>query len=622
MATVHKLRVIVFEDDRELWSGEVLPPIEVGRQQETDPLAMELQNQVSYRRLVMAPVSARGIPRQAIRIESPTRSQLRVINLHTRLTFGIGDDGELLPPGEQHATDQPVRVILPERRTIQIAIIDESLSLSESSLPGGANTNFRTIAIGPNVYDGASPAKLRKVLDGDHGELRGRAAVDLVRSALEVVRQAAGSDGFFDAACTAAADMIDLDRVMVLLYEGGTWHQRAVKLSDPDTNADENDVKYSDGLISRVLRTGKTVIYDPNNYMHSAGSSLMLLERAVASPITDEVGKTIGVLYGDRELGGIAGAMAIGELEAALLEVLAGAVSSGLARQREESRRASLTQFFSPRIAEQLESKQNLLSGQDAEVSVLFCDIRGFSGVAERVGPQRTIEWINDVLTELSECVMRHDGVLVDYIGDELMAMWGAPGEQLDHAERACKAACEMLSQTEPLRKKWIEITPDGFGFGIGINTGMARVGNTGSRIKFKYGPLGNVVNVASRVQGVTKQAGVRALITATTAAAIAGKSFDLRRIANVGVVGIKEPIALLQLAHGEPTTWRNMRDKYEASLALFEAGDYSGAARQLATLVHEFPDDQPSLILLGRVVSALTDKSKIADPVWRLGTK
>jgi len=348
----------------------------------------------------------------------------------------------------------------------------------------------------------------------------------------------------------------------------------------------------------------------------------MLLERAVASPINDETGKTIGVLYGDRELHVAAGGIAIGELEAALLEVLAGAVSSGLARQREEQRRASLTQFFSPRVAEQLASNQDLLTGQDAEVSVLFCDIRGFSAVAERVGPQRTIQWINDVLTELSLCVMRHDGVLVDYIGDELMAMWGAPGEQLDHAERACLAACEMLSQTEPLRKKWSEVTPDGFGFGIGINTGIARVGNTGSRIKFKYGPLGNVVNVASRVQGVTKQAGVRALITASTAAAIAGKPFDLRRIATVGVVGIKEPVALHQLAHQELPTWRAMRDKYQTALELFESQNYGGAARQLATLVHEFPDDQPSLILLGRVVEALTNKTKAADPIWHLRSK
>jgi len=77
-----------------------------------------------------------------------------------------------------------------------------------------------------------------------------------------------------------------------------------------------------------------------------------------------------------------------------------------------------------------------------------------------------------------------------------------------------------------------------------------------------------------------------------------------------------------LQLAHDEPPTWHKMRDKYEASLSRFESGDYSAAARQLATLVHDYPGDQPSLILLGRVVEALTDKTKVADRVWRLRDK
>ncbi len=618
---MRKLKISVFEDDRELWSGEAVPPVEVGRQESATGAALELSNQDDFRRLSIAPVTARGIPRRALRLEVSASMQLLVNNVHEKLSFIVGN-GDVLPPRQQHVTSEPVRIAFPERRSIQISITDESYGLSESSLPGGPGSNFRTIAFQAGGMEGYSQAKLRKLIDGDHGEIRGRAAVDLVKSALEVVRQSAGSDGFFDAAVHAAADMIDLDRVMVLLYEGGQLRPRAIKCSDPGTHVSETNLKISDGLIGRVMRLGETVIYDPTQVMHSVGSSLMMLERAVASPINDETGKTIGVLYGDRQLGGNAGAQPIGELEAALLEVLAGAVSSGLARQREEQRRASLSQFFSSRVAELLTGNQDLLSGQDAEVSVLFCDIRGFSSISERVGPQRTIEWINDVLTELSSCVMRYDGVLVDYIGDELMAMWGAPGEQLDHAERACRAACDMLSQTEPLRGRWREITPDGFGFGIGINTGMARVGNTGSKIKFKYGPLGNVVNLASRVQGVTKQAGVRALVTASTAAAIQDKGFDLRRLSAVGVVGIQEPITLFQLAHNEMPNWRTMRDKYESALASMEQIDLPGAARQLAMLVHEFPDDNPSLILLGRVVEGLTDKSKPFDAVWRLRNK
>ncbi len=617
--TMNKLRITIFEDDRELWAGEAAPPLEIGRQYEGERAVLEISDHQAYRRLAIAPISSRSIPRQAIRVESQNRGELRIVNMHKQLSFGIGEMGEMLLPAQVYICDQATQIVFPEHRTVQISIIDESLHKSHSSMLD--NANFRTIEFGEDFLRRAPQAKLRKVLDGDHSESRGRAAVDLIRLALEVLRKAAGSDEFFDAACAAAADMVDLNRVMVLLYIGGNWQPRAVKMG-LETSVDTANVRFSEDLVSRVLSSGKTVLYDPSHSLPTCSTSLMLLEVVVASPIMDESGKLIGVLYGDRELTEASGGRPIGELEAALLDVLAGAVSSGLARQREEQRRASLTQFFSPRIAELLENNQDLLTGQDAEVTVLFCDIRGFSSVAERVGPQITIQWINDVLTELSLCVMRHDGVLVDYIGDELMAMWGAPGEQPDHAERACLAVCDMLNTLEPLRQRWREVTPEGFGFGIGVNTGRARVGNTGSKIKFKYGPLGNVVNVASRVQGVTKQVGVRALITGATASAISGKQFDLRRISTVEVVGIKEPITLLQLAHDEPRTWRSMRDKYEASLARFEAGDYSAAASLLATLVHEFPGDQPSLILLGRVVGALTDTSKAADPVWRLRSK
>ncbi len=616
---MNTLRVTLWEGERELWSGEVIPPLELGRQTVAELAVLAIEDHQAYRRLAIAPFSIRSIPRQAIRVESQNPDELRIVNLHKQLSFGIGESGESLQPTQVYICDRHTRIAFPERRMVEISIVDESPPKHISSAHDSAN--YRTIEFDANYFGGAPQAKLSKVLEGEHGETRGRAAVDLIRLALEVVRKAAGSDEFFDAACAAAADMVDLSRVMVLLYENGKWQPRAVKIG-LDSRVDAANVRFSQELVSRVLSTGKTVIYDPSSSMASCSSSMMLLDVVVASPITGENGKLIGVLYGDRDLAGSTGGRTIGELEAALLDVLAGAVSSGLARQREEQRRASLTQFFSPRIAELLECNQDLLTGQDAEVTVLFCDIRGFSSVAERVGPQITIEWINDVLTELSQCVMRHDGVLVDYIGDELMAMWGAPGQQLDHAARACLAVCEMLDVLEPLRERWREVTPEGFGFGIGVNTGMARVGNTGSRIKFKYGPLGSMVNVASRVQGVTKYAGVRALITGATAAAIQGKSFDLRRISTVEVVGIKEQITLLQLAHDEQPKWHCMRDKYEAALACYEGGNYSSAASLLATLVHEYPEDQPSLILLGRVVGALIDHSKPADPVWRLLNK
>ncbi len=576
----------------------------------------------SSQRLVIAPVSARAIPRQALRVESSDDGSLRVTNIHPRLAFYVGGDARPLGPGEFFTATDELLVSLPENRTIRITRTDPNSLVSSSSV---GESHFRTVGAQiESTMENVAPVRLNELFGGATKEDQGRVAVDLVRSALTVVQKAAGSNEFFDSAVSAVATMIDLDRALVLLREGDQWTIRSSFVSKSGLTESGNDPKsqtFSRGLTDRVLRFGKTVIYDPANYMHTADSSMMVLDRAVAAPIFDENRAVIGAIYGDRKFGSEGGDSPIGDLEAALLEVMAGAVSSGIARQRQEAIRSNLTQFFSHEIAARLEHDEDLLAGRDAEVTVMFCDIRGFSAIAERVGAKRTIEWINDVLTELSLCVTNTDGVLVDYVGDELMAMWGAPAEQPDHAIRACTSAVEMLRRIDPLRERWKEITPDRFGVGIGINTGMARVGNTGSKIKFKYGPLGNTVNLASRVQGITKKLGVEALITSSTVAAI-GRDFDHRRLAVVKPLGFAETVGLHELKCDANAKWRDMAQRYESALDSFDSSNLTAAARVLATLVHDHPDDNPSVVLLGRVVNALTRREEHVDPVWVMDSK
>ncbi len=623
---VDKVQVIVFDGKEQLWKGVSKTPLEVGRQQEGDSGPLDLQDLVTSQRLVIAPVSARSIPRQALRIDT-AGGRLQVTNIHARLSFYVGRQAQPLAPGEVFESDEIV-VSLPENRTVQVTTCDPESVASPAS--PGAETHFRTLSHIESPLQNVAPVRLNALFGGESKEDQGRVAVDLVRSALTVVQKAAGSNEFFDSAVYAVATMIELDRALVLLRQGNEWTIRSSYAARSGTagdagtdasDADQPPITFSKGLTERVLRTGKTVVYDPANYMHSTDTSMMVLDRAVAAPIFDENRQVIGAIYGDRKY--VTGAIdsPIGDLEAALLEVMAGAVSSGIARQRQEAIRSSLTQFFSHEIAERLEKDEDLLVGRDAEVTVMFCDIRGFSTIAERVGAQRTIEWINDVLTELSLCVTKTDGVLVDYVGDELMAMWGAPAEQPDHAKRACRSAVEMLKLLDPLRERWKEITPDKFGFGIGINTGMARVGNTGSKVKFKYGPLGNTVNLASRVQGITKKLGVAALITDSTAMAI-GSAQDHRRLALVRPLGIVEPIGLHELKACANEAWRQMAHRYESALTSFDNNDLPAATRQIASLVCDHPDDNPSVVLLRRVVDALTRREETVDTVWNMDSK
>ena len=286
--------------------------------------------------------------------------------------------------------------------------------------------------------------------------------------------------------------------------------------------------------------------------MTAEGSSLAGVDSVVAAPILDRKGVVIAVLYGERRLNSVVTTgKRVSKLDAMLIELLAGGVATGLARLEQEraavSFQTQLEQFFTPELARQLATRPELLIGQDLEITALFCDIRGFSRISRNHGPTFTLDWINDVLSTLSDCVLAHDGVVVDYIGDELLAMWGAPEPQPDHAERACRAAIEMMGCLTALNERWQGPLGEAMGFGIGVNTGIARVGNTGSRRKFKYGPLGDTVNVASRVQGASKYFKSSLLITRATRDRL-GPEFQARRLGNARVVNIAEAIALFEL--------------------------------------------------------------------------
>jgi adenylate cyclase len=308
-----------------------------------------------------------------------------------------------------------------------------------------------------------------------------------------------------------------------------------------------------------------------------------------------------------------------------LVELIASGVAAGLARIEQEraavAARVQFEQFFTTELAQQLEKDPRILEGKEAEVTILFCDIRGFSRISEKLGPERTVAWVRDVMGALSDCVIAHQGVLVDYIGDELMAMWGAPVEHADHAALACRAALDMLALLPSLNLRWGESLGEAMGLGIGINSGVARVGNTGTHRKFKYTPLGNAVNLANRVQGVTKQVRSPLLITGATADAL-DESFARRQLCRVRVVNISEAVDLYELTAAADFTWQILKTQYEEALHAFENREFLVAARILGNLLESYPNDGPTLVLLSRAVAALANDDDDFSPVWQLREK
>jgi adenylate cyclase len=311
-----------------------------------------------------------------------------------------------------------------------------------------------------------------------------------------------------------------------------------------------------------------------------------------------------------------------------LTQVLAAAVAAGLARLESEAqaarRRVQFEQFFTPDLAAALDRDPTLLEGREREVTVLFADIRGFSGVSERLSPRLSCELIRDVMEHLTARILEHAGVVVDYIGDGLLAMWNAPMEQPNHADRACRAALAMRDELPELNRRWQHRLGRQLGLGIGINSGPALVGNTGSQKKFKYGPLGHTVNLGSRVEGATKHLGVGILITGFTFERLS-KTFAIRRLCRARVVGIAGEVDLHELsAESDSIEWQTRREAYERALALYEAGRWGEAAQALLPLLAAGTgtDDLPSLTLLGRAADCGKSPPVHFDPVLELKSK
>jgi adenylate cyclase len=283
---------------------------------------------------------------------------------------------------------------------------------------------------------------------------------------------------------------------------------------------------------------------------------------------------------------------------------------------KRQLRLRELEQFFPARVAQELHYQPRLIDkGREAEVTVLFCDVRGFSKISEKLDAAALMKWVRAVMEVLSECVVRRQGVLVDFQGDGLLAMWGAPEDQPNHAELACDAAREMLAEIKTLDAAWRPIIGFATEVTVGINSGKAHVGNSGSGRRFKYGPLGSTVNLGSRVQGATKYLKTSLLISGGTRRLL-GPHIKVRRLGKIKVINMDKPVELYEIVRPEQPC-----ALYEKALDLFENNRTKEAAEILGQLVTEQGARGPELWLLARAVECLIEPTKWSS-VWELPGK
>ena len=247
--------------------------------------------------------------------------------------------------------------------------------------------------------------------------------------------------------------------------------------------------------------------------------------------------------------------------------------------------RDAFSHYMSPDVVEQLarHPERLTLGGESRELTLLFCDIRGFTSIAENLDAEQLTRLINRFLTPMTDVILSHHGTIDKYMGDCIMAFWNAPLDVEDHATEGCRAAIGMTAALERLNRELVEeAAAEGrrgttVGMGVGLATGRCVVGNVGSEQRFDYSVLGDIVNLASRYEGMTRIYGVDLIIADTTRQAAPGMAtleLDLIR-----VKGRREPTRIHALLGGaelaEDAGFQRLRERHEALLTAWRGAEW-----------------------------------------------
>ncbi|NEU98055.1 adenylate/guanylate cyclase domain-containing protein [Bradyrhizobium uaiense] len=295
--------------------------------------------------------------------------------------------------------------------------------------------------------------------------------------------------------------------------------------------------------------------------------------------------------------------------------------------------RETFGRYINPRIAEGLLEQPAVAAteGQRRIMTVMFCDMKGFTSLSEGVTPRGLVKIMNLYLSTMSAPVHAHRGIIDKYIGDAIMAYWGPPFvEEAEQTHLAALAAIDMIGQVNQLRKDLPELLgvraiPADCDIRIGIATGEALVGSIGSEFMMSYTVLGDTVNLASRLEGANKFYGSRSLISEATASACAA-SIELREIDRLVVVGQTQPVAVFEIIGKKDEltpAQAELRQHYADGLAAYRAQRWDDAEQAFAAALAAAPGDGPSIAMKARVASFRQNPPAADwDGAWHLEQK
>ena len=261
------------------------------------------------------------------------------------------------------------------------------------------------------------------------------------------------------------------------------------------------------------------------------------------------------------------------------------------------------------------------LGGQKKELTVMFCDLMGFTKLSEHMDAGQLTQLLNEYFTRMTRIILRNHGTLDKYMGDAIMCFWGAPLDLPGHADFACATALEMVEELHKINAEWKEKYGLTIGLRIGLNTGEMAVGNMGSEQVFSYTVMGDNVNLGSRLEGVNNVYATTVIVSDATRMS-AGQAFRYRALDKVQVKGKEDAVEifeLLGLAAGPDPEWLHA---FHAGLAAYREGRWDEAEAAFGTCLALKPSDAPTEVFLERVRNFKVQRPENWDGVWKLASK
>lgn len=258
----------------------------------------------------------------------------------------------------------------------------------------------------------------------------------------------------------------------------------------------------------------------------------------------------------------------------------------------------AFSSYVSPHVVDMMiENPDKLkLGGETREITIIFTDIRGFTSISEGLSSEEVVFMLNQLNSPLTKTILKYKGLLDKYIGDAIMAIFNAPIDVENHADMACKSALEMLQVLRDVNNKFAEQNLPSVNIGVGINTGIATVGNIGSEVRFDYTAIGDPVNLASRLEGLNKVYKTHIIISEFVKEKLKDE-YCLRLLDKVVVKGKEKPVTIYELLE-ENENNRLLAEKFTEAMNAYFQRDFDNAIKIFTKVYEDFTDNTSQIFI------------------------